>query len=357
MRTRRFLTGCVAILIVLIAGLPTTAKAQDGLPGEPGFGYGACLDLEGYHFETAIQIADQYGVDWLTIDFDWADYWPNADVSPNWEALDKVMEQIEDTQLAVMISITHPPDWALDSAGPNGAWTSELALRLARRYPGKLLALEIFPAANTPQGWSATPNPQAYADLLRMVHSKLANEGFHDTLIAAGIDPSSGKAEALDFLLDLYNAGGTDLSPVISLRLPALEHNPITPPSAVSDHTLRFYEEARRVMLDNGHQNDLLWITRFDWSPGGSSDADEQAIWLQQAYLRMRSQLYIGVASFYCLNDPSTPVALLSADGKPTAAFDALGKLIAAENNHLTITTIIERNKSIQKNDPELNQP
>ncbi|MBC8496018.1 MAG: hypothetical protein H8D37_00010 [Chloroflexi bacterium] len=356
MKPRKFLTGCVVILIFL-AGFPSTAMAQDGLPGTPGFGYSACLDLEGHHIETAIQIADNYGLEWITIDFDWAKYWPDPDTSPNWAALDVVMGHIDDTNLAVMISITQAPIWAFDSAGPSGAWTSELVLKLARRYPENILALEPFPAANTARGWGTSPNPAAYAELLKTVHTALANEGLDHPIIAAGIDPSAGRQDALNFLLDLYNAGSVIYSPVVSLRLPALAHDPQTLPGDVSDHTLRFYEEARQVMLDNGHQSGLIWITRFDWEPGQVSDADEGAIWLQQAYLTMHSQLYIGVASFYCLNDPLSPTTLLSADGEATSAFDALGGLIAAENNHLTITHIINLSKSIQKNAIKPDQP
>jgi len=69
MKPLKLLTGCVVITI-LLAGLPSLALAQDGLPGTPGFGYGACLDLEGHHIETAIHIADNYGLDWITIDLD-----------------------------------------------------------------------------------------------------------------------------------------------------------------------------------------------------------------------------------------------------------------------------------------------
>jgi len=73
--------------------------------------------------------------------------------------------------------------------------------------------------------------------------------------------------------------------------------------------------------------------------------------------MTMRSQLYIGVASFYCLNDPAASTALLTADGQATPVFDALGGLIAAEHNHLTITRIIDFSKCIQKNAQKNRQP
>jgi len=328
MKSPKICSISVIILAILVA-IPSVVFAQDGLPGTPGFGFGACLDLEGPHLESAIRIAETYGLDWITIDYDWAKYWPQATASPNWGTLDSVMNHIHGTDMAVMISITNAPAWALDSEGPNNEWTTQLALRLARRYPDDLIALEIFPAANTVQGWGKTPNPTAYAQLLKSIHNSLSKEGFSNTLIAAGIDPSTGKQDALDFLMSLYNEGNASYSPVVSLRLPALSHDPKTHPNEVSDHTLRFYEEARQVMLDNGHQNGLIWVTRFDWKKSGLSDSNEQALWLQNAYLTMRSQLYIGVASFYCLNNTDATTTLLSNDGTATPVFDALGGLIA----------------------------
>ena len=345
------------IILAILVAFPSVVFAQDGLPGTPGFGYGACLDLEGPHLESAIRIAENYGLDWITMDFDWAKYWPVESTSPNWERLDSVMSQIHGTDMAVMISITNAPGWALDSEGPNNAWTTQLALRLARRYPDDLIALEIFPAANTVQGWGKTPNPTAYAQLLKSIHNSLTEEGYINTLIAAGIDPSADKQAALDFLISLYRVGSASYSPVVSLRLPALSHDPKTHPNEVSDHTLRFYEEARQVMLDNEHQNGLIWVTRFDWKNDGLSNSNEQTLWLQNAYISMRSQLYIGVASFYCLNNTEATTTLLSNDGTATPVFDALGGLIAAENNPLTVTHIIDLSKSIQKCALKLGQP
>ena len=192
-------------LLVLLAISPTSAKAEEGLPGSPDFGYGACLDLEGYHIETAIKIANNYGLDWLTIDFDWAYYWSNPDAPPQWDALDRVMAQIQSTNLAVMISITNAPHWAIDALGPNIDSTANLTLELVQRYPGNILAIELFPSANTFSGWGASPNPHAYAKLLEAVQFTLADHGFYQTIIAAGIDPSSNRDEALRFLQGLYD--------------------------------------------------------------------------------------------------------------------------------------------------------
>jgi hypothetical protein len=339
MKRWQLIIACTGLLLILGIN-PNSVMAEEGLPGSPDFGYGVCLDLEGDHIEPSIQVANSYGLDWITIDFDWERYWPSQDISPNWQTLDNVMAKIGPTDLAVMISITNAPDWAKTINGPDTAATANLSLNIVQRYPNNVLAIELFPSANTSFGWGAPPNAKAYAELLLGVQSTLAGNGFNQTLLATGIEPSSNPQAALNFLEDLYALGIASFSPVISLRLPRLSHPPETQPGDVSGYTLRFYEDVRQIMLAYGQQNDLIWITRFDWNPGSLHTTADQAAWLQHAFLTMRSQLYIGVASFYCLNDPSTSTSLISPDGSPTAVFNALGELIAADKNNVLLTQV-----------------
>jgi len=331
------LTAGIALIVISVAPV----MAQEGLPGSPEFGYGVCLDLEGYHIDRSIQIANTYGLDWITIDFDWGTYWNDPGSPPNWDALDRAMGQIQSTDLAAMLSITAAPGWALGANGPDIDATRSFVLEIVRRYPTNLRAIELFPLANTYSGWGTTPNPQAYAELINAVQFALSNQGFRHTVIAVGLDASSGDQRALQYLQQLYAADSAINYPVISLHLPGIAHAPGTNPNDANSHTLRFYEGARQIMLDNGQQNGLLWITRFDWSSAEFTQTYDQANWLQQAFLTMRSQLYIGMASFYCLNANSSSTNLISSNGDPSMVFNAFGELIAAENSGITITQII----------------
>lgn len=334
---RRQRLAIIFLSVISLSGIfSTPVQAQDGLPGSPAFGYGVCLQIGGYQIETAVQTASNYGIDWLTIDFNWAKYWPDANSDLQWSELDRAMNAIGNTTISVVVSIYNAPPWAMESSGPSSAWTSELALRLARRYPQHLLAFEIFPGANTAQGWGTTPNAAAYVQLLHNVDTALRSASHHQTILASGLTPIEGTQSALGFLQSLYDAGlGTQI-PIISLRIPAVAHPPATSPDEVADYTLRFYEQVRQVMLANGHQNGLIWITRFEWAGEQSAETQSQAEWLQNAYIAMRRQLYIGAASFYCLNDASTATNLLNTDGSPTLTLNSLGELIASENGYHT---------------------
>jgi hypothetical protein len=328
-------------IALIIASVVAPAMAQEGLPGSPEFGYGACLDLEGYHIDRSIQTAQNYGLDWITIEFAWGKYWDAPDSPPHWEVLDSAMGQIQATDLSVMLAITEAPDWALDANGPHIDSTISLISEIVRRYPNNLRAIELFSSANTTSGWGATPNPRAYAELINAVQFALKDQGFNHTVIAAGLDASSGSQSALQFLQELFAANRSIVYPVISLHLPSIAHSPETNPKDASSHTLRFYEDARQIMLDNGQQNGLLWITHFDWSSTEFNQSHDQVTWLQQAFLTMRSQLYIGMASYYCLNATTSSTNLIASNGDPSVVFNALGELIAAENSGISITQII----------------
>ena len=344
-------------LLLLFAFSPIIVFAEEGLPGSPEFGYGACLDIEGYHIERSIEIADNYGLDWVTIEFNWGDYQYQQEISPDWSALDRAITNINNSHLSVIVSITNAPSWAIDSSGPKINATIALTLAIAQRYPDHVLAIELFPDANMEFGWGVTPNPQAYVELIKAVQFALRNQGLKHTLIAAGINPASNYENSLQFLNDLYYHDIASHSSIISIRLPTIAYSPDTHPEEVENLTLRFYEDARRIMLENGHQNGLIWITRFDWHPDQFNQPASQVEWLQQAFITLRSQLYIGAASYYCLNDPTSATNLISSSGDTTPIFNALGELIAAENNGVSITQPISSEKSASGEDSKPTSP
>ena len=338
----------IALTLILMAGILGStimpAQAQAGLPGDPNFGYGACLQLDGYHVAESVRLANDFGLNWLTIDFDWARYWPEPSNEPRWEPLDAAMQAASGTRLATMIAITHAPAWALTENGPDPKLTADLALRLVQRYPNNLAALELFPGANTLEGWGTTPNAAAYVALLDETASALVKGGYNQTPVAAGITPQAAGDAALDFLKSMYAAHQGKGIPVISLRLPQIIAAPDVAPKDSATATLRFHEQAREVMRENDDWSGLIWLTRFDWDPNALLSPEMHGLWLQQAFVGLRPQLYIGMAAYGCLNDPASPYSLVDPDGRPTAAFEALARLIASVAPSQTSTIRIEGN-------------
>lgn len=310
------------VCMLLISALPAqTASAARGVPGSPDLGYGAWLHLNGQNLEHAKSLLAELHLDWLAIEIDWSAIVPDPNSSLDTSALDRVIQDSAACGTAIMLSLTDPPAWALTPAGPDPSAAADLILNLYRRFGEQISAIELFPGANTGEGWGANPDPAAYASLFLLVQSRLADAGYSPLLIAGGLRPLSTGAPGtdwndLDYLRGLYTAGARDWMPVLSLQFTSLTGTPLQAPAA-GKNLLRHYEEVRQVMLDYGHTNGLLWMTRLA-APDGTIHLNDlqfagrqrQAEWLQQALVQMRSQLYMGVIFAHNLNTATSNLSI-----------------------------------------------
>ena len=320
-----------SVLVLLVTGLLAAhrvgyslpARAASGMPDSPEFGYGARLDIWGQEVELALKAAAGVGVEWIGIDFDWSRHWSNPADPVDLEHLDQIMSLARGQGLHVLLSITNPPGWAKSAAGPDQNQTAGLVVMLAKRYPESLLAIELFPHANTFMGWGASPDPQAYAAVLKACQTALQAAGTTTLPVAGGLSPSpaggsGGDMDDLAFVMGLYQAGAADYMPILGLRLgenPSNAGEPLANQAGPAFSSLRRYEDIRQIMLQFNHQTGLIWITGFEL-PGeeeaqgpGAPEPGAQIRWLNQAYQLMKSQLYIGVAFIDRLNPPEASLS------------------------------------------------
>ncbi len=368
-------------LIALAASLshPTFANAHRGLPDSSGFGYGAKIDPWGWQAELAVRSSAAIGLDWISIDLDWQRLWPEREGNINLAELDNVMSTARQLKLSALIAITSPPAWAMTANGPDPQLTAGLIAQLLRLYQGTLLAVELFPGANTSQGWGGPPDPQAYLKLLQTTHQTIQTIDAHVALIAGGFIPittadRSVAIDDLEFLTMLYESGAQPWMPIIGIRMPEVFGEPIANPEGHTSPVMRHYERVRRVMLDHNHTNGLIWITGFSWPTQGRGRGMEkgervdypealrkqQSDWLMQALQLMRSQLYIGAAFYDCLNPPlhldsvtSSEYCLINTNGDTPdfhPAIAMLSEVIAIEHKVDKSTRQIYLYKKIQSN-------
>jgi hypothetical protein len=118
------------------------------------------------------------------------------------------------------------------------------------------------------------------------------------------------------------------------------------------DLTLRHYEAIRNIMLENNHRSGLIWVTGFSWKSKTTTSLEEQSVWIKQAYLIMRRQLYIGAAFFQSLNssiNSSSESSLVFRDGNFHPVLDEIGQIIALEYRSQT--------NSIDAANPDISYP
>jgi hypothetical protein len=256
------------------------------------------------------------------------------------------------SNIAILLSVTHAPAWAMTPTGPDPNLTTSLILSLARMYSGSLRAIELYPAVNTARGWGSAPDPIAYAALYQAAQAALNAED-HDIQLITSLTPAGDPADMGDraFLKKLYQQGAASWMKILGVRLPRLAGDPMGDPKAQGNleqgtTVLRHYEILRQVMLQNDHKQGLIWLTGFTWPANLAGDQTEaQTYWMTLAYQLVRSQLYIGVAIFQQLNPPAagagsgdSTYSLVLTDSSMHPVCSRLGKLTSIDGNIQTVS-------------------
>jgi hypothetical protein len=342
--TRRLLILLAILAVGLYFAPIRPAQAVRGTPGSSEFGFGARIDLAGQFVEDGIQLANNLQLDWVKVEIPWANLQPVKGSKIDWTPCQAAFQSLAKYKLAVMASITQPPAWALTAQGPDPAATSLFVAQLLQKFGTTIAAVEIFPGANTRQSWGADPNPKAYMKLWQTIRNSLSTNKSQALLVAGGLipaqtDPAQGQVNDLEFLRGMYAAGAGDGVQVVSLQMPGLTDSPTASQGQKGAYVLRHYEEIRQVMLDNGDEKGILWITSLGvpanldaFGEGSSSFTQKQADWLSQAFNQLRSQLYIGVAFLNGINPGAGPegrLSLITLTGDLHPAFRVLRDQIA----------------------------
>ncbi len=341
----RFSLAVLFILTLVFTNL-LQVQAARGEPGSADFGFGAVLYPDGPFVEDGAAMASDLGIDWVEIPVSWASVQKKSSASPDFKTLDMVMRLAKKHQLTVLVSLTNAPAWAQTSKGPDPAMTAKFVAVLYSRYPSVIQAVELFPEANTQKGWGGPPNPQGYFNLFKKVNQKMQALKAPVTLVAAGLrpvasKPTTGDINDLAFLKKLYALGAGSIMPVVSIRLDILTGDPMRFPDGSEHRVLRHYEEVRQVMVANQSQKGVIWITRLSPPSGTISTSDSayqevrtQTNWINQAYIQLRAQLYVGVTIGQSLNPAPEGMAaevpgLLTKTGEINSFYSSLSEMIS----------------------------
>jgi hypothetical protein len=332
--------------------IPSYVKASEGLPGSAKFGFGARVDIKGEYLDRVIETASYIGLDWVLIDFNWEEMWPDPSLPPKINSLTEVISSAYQNDISVLLSISNPPQWAMTENGPDPQTTANLTLSLVEFYSGKVLAVELYPGVNTKEGWNADPNVRFFLDTLKRTHETLINAGKQIAIVTTvspeAYYPSSKDVNDLIFLSDLYQSGGKPYLTIVGVKFNRLTGDPLTDPEA---HVLRHYEEIRSIMLKNDHNHGTIWVTGFSLPNDDSFNnmhsykspvsAEDQSKWIEEAYTLMRAQLYIGTAFFDQLNpnrndQDFSQVTIISKDSYIHLIADRIKQLIGGftQYNH-----------------------
>lgn len=337
--------------------VPTELSAT-GTPGPNGSqALGLAEDLQyltGADLGARLDAYARLGVQWARFQLIWANVQRSSPNEWSWSSTDAVVAGLEARGIRPLAVLGTTPPWAsrvtgcqVDTCGPtNPEQFATFAATAAARYAGRVQAWEVWNEPNIDTFYKPSPDPVAYAALLRAVGPALHAGDPAATVLFGGpapaddsVDPADGhvvRIQPVSFLARAYTAG-------VAGTFDAVGWHPYSypaPPGGLNPTStwVQMYGSAasvREIMTSNGDEAKPVWGTEFGAptapaSPGSLTEA-EQAVQLGGGIDLWRRYTWTGPLFLYQLRDRGTDPAdredffgLQRHDGSPKLAYDAV---------------------------------
>ena len=250
---------------------------------------------------------DQLGVAWAREDFPW----PRIEPRPNawdWRVLDEMVAAHEERGVAILGRLGYSVGWATaDSNDPYsdqsfsfpdlGAWRRYIRTT-AQHYRGRVRYWEVWNEPDNGVFWQGTPDPQAFARLLRAAYEEIKAVDPENMVLIGGVSPWDSQ-----YLRGIALAGAWDAFDILAI------HPYIDPLSPEAGRIGASGVAAARALLNRyGHKP--IWVTEIGWESGisernslGSVDERTQANYLVRAYLTLLAEPGVEKVFWYTLHD------------------------------------------------------
>lgn len=362
-------------LIVRDGTLPSVRATP--LPDQPntpanevigiGYGRGISVNLQGQNPATLVEQIISLNIDWVKLDVDWRSVEVEDGVY-DFGSLDTVVFNLSDAGIDLLLTLDNSPAWArtaqLEDGPPDDfAVFARFAGNLAGRYAGRVAAYQIWNEPNLRREWFSDVHkidPSSYFDLFSQAAGAIKIADPTAMVITAGLAPTgfNDGVNALNhslYLQNLYDLGLAEVADGIAVHALGFANPPESQCCQAIDGVLTHFENRSfyfRDTIEDYHQiaeangdKRPLWITKFGWgSSEGKNEpsadfvyltyttALEQAQYVPAGFEVGQSLGYVGPMFLYNLNGCSIPdgraelcyFSLTSADGTPSAAFNAL---------------------------------
>jgi hypothetical protein len=335
----------------------------------------------------SLEMAQQMGARWVKQLFPWdqiepttkGDYWVEGYNHSTWEHYDLIVDLCQRHELDLVVRLDRPPDWARQKAldqpalqaallenpdrditGPpdNLEDYGDFVYAVVSRYQGRVNYVQLWNEPNLANEWNWAPiDPQRFVELLSIGYTR-AKEANPDVIVLFpslapndGLDPRH--MSDLEFLQQVYEAGGGDYFDVMSAQLYGLGQPPTERALlGIDREKLRLITRTdvsrvvllRELMEQYGDEDKAVWVGELGWnatppdwtghpSPWGPSvDEETKGQYIVEALERsLREWPWMGVHNLWFLHwdgappqrqDPTPFFALVDYGFTPLAAYD-----------------------------------
>jgi hypothetical protein len=236
------------------------------------------------------------GFTWVKQWFAWNDIEGNGKGQYDWETADRVVDQVEQFGLNLLVRVDSEPDWAGPPPGDADDFAAFLTA-MATRYQGRIRAYQVWNEPNLAREWgNKPPSAKEYTEMLKKAYAAIKKADPDAIVVSAGMAPTTELSQRAvpdtQYIQNMYKAGakpyfdmlgahgaGYKAPPEMDPGEVATDPNyynvgdPNCPGPACRIYCFRHVEDLRQIMVDNGDAQKRVIVLEFGWTIDERSDS------------------------------------------------------------------------------------
>jgi hypothetical protein len=229
------------------------------------------------------------GFTWVKQWFAWRDIEGKGKGQYDWSIADRVVGQVEDFGLKLIVRVDHAPDWAGAPPG-NADHFADFLSALATRYKGRIHAYQVWNEPNLAREWgNKPPNAQEYTAMLKKGYQAIKKVDANAIVVSAGMAPTTERSQRAvpdtQFIQAMYDAGAKPYFDMLGAHGAGYKAPPEMDPGQVANdssyynvgdpncpgdacriYCFRHVEDLRQIMVNNGDGNKRVVVLEFGWT-------------------------------------------------------------------------------------------
>lgn len=275
-------------MVMLCAGCPSTTALPDP-PTAPTVGFSPGADLLWMAPTDQARELDTMaaaGATWIRLDVPWPSVEP-APGSWNWGPFDRTVAAARARGLKVLGLLSYAPRWA---SRPPAAGVAPFDVAAFAAYAGgaarhfsssQVDHWEVWNEENLAQSWGATPDPSAYAAVLRAASAAIRRSRPGARIVSGGLAPATDAPDhseiaPLTFATAMYASGARNSFDALGVHPYAFPAMP-TDASTSRWNTFLGMSRLRSLMISRGDAGKQIWLTEMGAPTGTASGALTEA--------------------------------------------------------------------------------
>ncbi len=276
------------------SALPTVSPTAPPSSGpakmaSPDYGIQAFLWWRPEVAHRDLGLVQDAGFTWVKQWFAWRDIEGQGKGKYDWTTSDRIVQQVEEFGLKLLVRVDHGPEWAGTPPGNIDNFATFLSA-MANRYKGRIHAYQIWNEPNLAREWGTkAPNAAEYTQMLKRAYAVIKAADPNALVVTAGMAPTTELSQRAvpdtRFIQAMYEAGAKQYFDLLGAHGAGYKAPPEMDPGQVANdpnyynvgdvncpgsacriYCFRHVEDLRQIMVNNGDSGKKVVVLEFGWT-------------------------------------------------------------------------------------------